>query len=273
MNNLVTRTLYGIIFATVVVCSILISSKLFALLMLMVTIIGTSEMNRLFVNKQTNGFSNFPLFVSSLACFGIIAMPAMGIIEDVFLFLLIIPLFVPFVHSLFSARRNFTEIVPFHYASIFFVAVPSALSLYFYDKEFLGEIAGPFLLLSVIVMIWVNDIFAYLIGSKFGRNRLFERISPKKSWEGSMGGLVFTLVAAALYAKLSDNLSIGRALPIAAIVVIFGSLGDLTESMLKRQAGVKDSGRLIPGHGGILDRFDATFFAVPFVFVYLIITR
>lgn len=273
MNNLITRTLYGIIFAIVVVGSILSSSILFAFLMLIVTIIGTSEMNRLIANKQTTAFKCIPAFFSSLVSYCVIVMHALGYIEAEFLFLLVFPLFFPFVHSLFSTRHNFAEIAPIHYASVFFVAIPSALTLYFYNTEFIGDTAGPLLLLSVIVMIWVNDIFAYLIGSKFGRHRLYERISPKKSWEGSIGGLLFTLGGAALYANLSGNLSVHQALSMAAIVVVFGSLGDLTESMLKRQAGVKDSGSLIPGHGGILDRFDATFFAVPFVFVYLIIVQ
>jgi phosphatidate cytidylyltransferase len=125
----------------------------------------------------------------------------------------------------------------------------------------------------VIVTVWVNDTFAYLTGSLIGKHRLYERISPKKSWEGSIGGLFFSLLIAALFAHYSNYISVDRALIIAILVVVFGSLGDLIESMLKRQAGVKDSGNLIPGHGGILDRFDATFFAVPFVFVYLIMTR
>ncbi|NOU46237.1 MAG: phosphatidate cytidylyltransferase [Bacteroidales bacterium] len=273
MNNLITRTLYGIIFAIVVVGSIFISPILFAFLMLVVTIIGTSEMNRLFGYNQTTVFKYIPAFFSSLVSYCVIVLHAMGYIDAEFLFLLIFPLFFPFVHSLFSTKHNFTEIAAIHYASVFFVAVPSALTLYFYNTEFIGETAGPLLLLSVIGMIWVNDIFAYLIGSKLGRHRLYERISPKKSWEGSIGGLLFTLGGAALYANLSGNLSVNQALSMAAIVVVFGSLGDLTESMLKRQAGVKDSGNLIPGHGGILDRFDATFFAVPFVFVYLIIVQ
>ncbi len=137
----------------------------------------------------------------------------------------------------------------------------------------MGEAAGPVLLLVVIVTVWVNDTFAYLTGSLIGKHRLYERISPKKSWEGSIGGLFFCLFIAAMFAHYSNYISVDRALIIAILVVVFGSLGDLIESMLKRQAGVKDSGNLIPGHGGILDRFDATFFAVPFVFVYLIMTR
>lgn len=105
-----------------------------------------------------------------------------------------------------------------------------------------------------------------------GRHKLFPRISPKKTIEGSVGGLLFTVAAAYfvnryLLQLLPDIVMIGM----AVVIVVFGSLGDLCESMLKREAGVKDSGSLIPGHGGILDRFDATFMAVPFLFVYLMI--
>ena len=178
-----------------------------------------------------------------------------------------------FLHSLFSTKNTFTGIATAQYAALILVALPSALSLYFYNPGIIGEQAGPVLLLSVIVMIWVNDTFAYLVGSLVGKHRLFERISPKKSWEGSVGGFIFTLGIAALYAHYTGLLGLNQSLAMATIVVIFGSLGDLTESMLKRQAGVKDSGNLIPGHGGILDRFDATFFVIPFVFVYLIIAQ
>jgi phosphatidate cytidylyltransferase len=125
----------------------------------------------------------------------------------------------------------------------------------------------------VIGFIWINDTFAYLVGVKFGRNKLFERISPKKSREGSLGGLAFTLLSAYILTHFADWISISDAMFMALIVAITGSLGDLVESMLKRQANVKDSGKVIPGHGGVLDRFDATFFAIPFVFIYLVMTQ
>ena len=179
----------------------------------------------------------------------------------------------PFIHSLFSNKKSFPEISVVHWASIFFVAVPSALLLFLYDYNLAGEMAGSKLVIAVIACIWINDIFAYLFGSQFGKHRLFERISPKKSWEGSIGGLVFTLLAAYLLSYFSNWISLKDAMAIATIVVIFGSLGDLIESMLKRQANVKDSGKILPGHGGVLDRFDATFFAVPFVFIYLILIQ
>jgi phosphatidate cytidylyltransferase len=273
MKNLITRTLYGFIFGVVVVGSILISAYFFALLMFAVTIIGTIEMNRLLTSGKNSSVRLLPSLLVSAATYILITLHALGLIHTFMLFLLVFPIFFPFLHSLFSTKNTYSDLASIHFASMFLVAVPSALTLYFFNNEIVGESAGPLLLLSVIVMIWVNDTFAYLIGSQLGRNRLFERISPKKSWEGSIGGLLFTLGGAALFAHNTSLFSINQALAMASIVVVFGSLGDLIESMLKRQAGVKDSGKLIPGHGGILDRFDATFFAIPFVFVYLIIAQ
>jgi phosphatidate cytidylyltransferase len=128
------------------------------------------------------------------------------------------------------------------------------------------------------LLIWVNDIFAYLTGISIGRHKLFPRISPKKTIEGSIGGAVFTMLFAyflnrfVLNVYFFDNyISDLQVLFLALGVVAFGTLGDLTESMIKRHAGVKDSGNIIPGHGGILDRFDATFMAMPFVFIYLLL--
>ncbi len=239
--------------------------------MLLVTILGTLEMNKLVgVKKKQRPVA---LSIGTVIVFGLIALHATSLIPTKYLILLILPIFFPFLESLFTTKNSFNEIVPAYFGSIFLVAIPSSLTLYFFNSEIIGETAGSYLLLSVIGMIWVNDIFAYLVGSMFGKHRLYERISPKKSWEGSIGGLLFTVFGAFLYANISGLLTINQSIIMATIVVVFGSLGDLIESMLKRQAGVKDSGNIIPGHGGILDRFDATFFAIPFVFVYLIISQ
>ena len=130
---------------------------------------------------------------------------------------------------------------------------------------------SPKMVLVVFVLLWVNDTFAYLTGRLLGKHKLFERISPGKTIEGSIGGLVFTLAAILVYSHFTGWPPMGPAIGLGVIAVVFGTLGDLCESMLKRQAGVKDSGKLIPGHGGILDRFDSVLFAIPFVFVYLLL--
>jgi phosphatidate cytidylyltransferase len=125
------------------------------------------------------------------------------------------------------------------------------------------------LLLCYFAILWINDTFAYLFGRTFGKHRLFERISPKKSWEGSIGGALTSIFAAWLISSLENSLPFMHWLAIAAIIVIAGALGDLIESMLKRSLNCKDSGTLLPGHGGILDRFDAVFISAPLIFVYI----
>ena len=130
---------------------------------------------------------------------------------------------------------------------------------------------NPILPLSIFIFTWINDTGAYCTGMLFGKHRLFERISPKKSWEGSIGGGVFSIIAAIVMAHYFPFMQISIWIGLALTVVIFGTLGDLTESLLKRTIGIKDSGNILPGHGGMLDRFDSTLMAVPAAVVYLYI--
>ncbi|MCB0675374.1 MAG: phosphatidate cytidylyltransferase, partial [Saprospiraceae bacterium] len=123
--------------------------------------------------------------------------------------------------------------------------------------------------LGLLLLTWISDTAAYLVGSRFGRRLLFPRISPKKTWEGTVGGGLLTIGLSLLFAELLGELSSGQWAVLALLVVIFGSLGDLVESMLKRSRGVKDSGTLLPGHGGVLDRFDAFIFLLPWAAAYL----
>lgn len=123
--------------------------------------------------------------------------------------------------------------------------------------------------LILFIMIWLNDTGAYCVGSTLGRHRLCERLSPKKSWEGFWGGLVFAMGAGAVYALLCDPERLTVWLGAGAVVGVAATVGDLFESLIKRTAGVKDSGKLIPGHGGILDRIDSLLFAAPTLMLYL----
>jgi phosphatidate cytidylyltransferase len=124
-------------------------------------------------------------------------------------------------------------------------------------------------ILGVFILIWTNDTFAFLVGKNIGKHKLLERISPNKTIEGFIGGMVFTFIMSFVLANYFTTLSLIQWIVIAAIVSIFGVLGDLIESMFKRQANVKDSSNFIPGHGGFLDRFDSVIFAAPFIFIYL----
>ena len=129
-------------------------------------------------------------------------------------------------------------------------------------------------MLAIIFLVWANDVGAYLAGSLFGRHRLFERISPKKSWEGFAGGVLCAVAVGWLYGLYAGPGDTAHGLlwsGAGLVVAVAGVLGDLVESMLKRSAGLKDSGNSIPGHGGFLDRFDALILAVPFVYAYFAI--
>ncbi|MEQ9262531.1 MAG: phosphatidate cytidylyltransferase [Owenweeksia sp.] len=127
----------------------------------------------------------------------------------------------------------------------------------------------PWLLAAVFILIWTSDTFAYLIGRSFGKHKLLERISPNKTWEGFLGGVVFTLIAAYILSSYINILSLLEWLGLAVLVIVFGTVGDLFESAIKRGFNMKDSGRFLPGHGGILDRIDSLLFAIPVTYFYL----
>ncbi len=132
-----------------------------------------------------------------------------------------------------------------------------------------GNSFAKFLIFGIFILMWVNDSFAYLVGKSFGKTKLFERISPKKTIEGFIGGFAFSLVAAYFLYKYTDVLPLIHWLILATVTVILGSIGDLIESKFKRKAGVKDSGAILPGHGGLLDRLDSLVFAAPFIYLTL----
>jgi phosphatidate cytidylyltransferase len=125
--------------------------------------------------------------------------------------------------------------------------------------------------LGIILLIWVSDVGAYLVGSFIGKNKLYERISPGKTWEGSIGATIITIGCSFVIAMWFPELALKHWIIISIIVCVFGTIGDLVESMFKRQADVKDSGSIMPGHGGILDRFDSLLFVSPFIYAYLIL--
>lgn len=128
-----------------------------------------------------------------------------------------------------------------------------------------------YLVASVFALIWINDTFAFIVGKSIGKHKLLERISPKKTIEGFLGGLVFACIASFFIYEFTGLLNLGLWITVAVTTSVFGTLGDLIQSQLKRQAGVKDSGQLMPGHGGIYDRLDSIIFASPFIYLFLII--
>jgi phosphatidate cytidylyltransferase len=140
----------------------------------------------------------------------------------------------------------------------------------------LGFIQGsfnPYIPLGFLIILWSNDTGAYLAGKSFGKHKLFERISPNKTWEGFVGGLILALFVGFNLAQYFGGLERWQWAVMAVIIAVFGTLGDLVESMLKRTLGVKDSGNILPGHGGLMDRFDGLLLAAPLVFLFLLVCQ
>lgn len=269
MHEFLVRTLSGAVLVALVIGSILLSPLAYVALLLFVVAVGTFEMGRLQGLNQRNNLC----FVEcvSLASFVVSSLVAVGLMPVKFLALNIVFWVLPFLLALYSKQRMFPQIAAFAYGSLAFLSLPCSLMIFMYDDLLFGTKAGPALVLIVYALMWANDTFAYITGNLMGKHKLFERISPGKTIEGSMGGLLLTLVGFLIYNHYAQFVSMPVAIGLVLIAVVFGTLGDLCESMLKRQAGVKDSGKLIPGHGGILDRFDSIMFSVPFVFVYLLL--
>lgn len=260
MKELLVRTLSGAVLVAVIVACIFISSWACWGLALFIVNIGTFELSRLMHVK-----SWWQLVFGVLVAVGAFVVASLGMLinRPVSNVMLLLPL-LPFLLALFSTTDDFKTIAAYNFGSVVLLSLPCFFMVW------MREIYSPKMLLLVFVLLWANDTFAYLTGRLLGKHKLFERISPGKTIEGSIGGLIFTLVGVIVFSHYADWLPLKTAVGMGLVAVVFGTLGDLCESMLKRQAGVKDSGKLIPGHGGILDRFDSVLFAMPFVFVFLL---
>ncbi len=166
---------------------------------------------------------------------------------------------------LFEKKDRFLDTKTKYIFLIGYLIIPSIIiaKIPFVNNQYVPEI-----IISIMVIIWTNDTFAYLVGISMGKNKLFERISPKKTIEGFVGGVIFAVVAGILLAQFYLHQDTLKWVIIAMIISAFGTLGDLVESKFKRIAGVKDSGNIMPGHGGFLDRLDSIIFVAPFVYLF-----
>lgn len=278
MGEFWKRLLFGAIFVVIVLGSIIIGRFTAALMLLLVVMLASMEIATLFPHDQKKSLKGIVGFCSVMLYVFLAFFSANSDSIEGRVFIASIFFNIPLLIALFSKEHDYVSVIGASWLSMIFVAMPCGIMTMFYSEDIIGADNGWVLLVFAFILIWVNDIFAYLTGSAIGRHKLCPRISPKKTIEGSVGGAVFTVLFAyfinrfLLNVFFFDNLFSDISVLVLALgIVIFGTLGDLSESMIKRHAGVKDSGNLIPGHGGVLDRFDATFMAMPFVFVYLIL--
>ena len=273
-NNFLQRALTGVIFVAVLVGCILGGPISFTVLFAVVSALTINEFGNI-VNRTGEVQMNKPICILAgvflFLCFGYNGVvPGSGEVFIPYLFLVMYLL----ISELYKKRKNPINNWAYAMISQMYIALSFAmlnvLAYHTGGPESISQY-NPILPLSIFIFNWVNDTGAYCTGMLFGKHRLFERISPKKSWEGSVGGAVFSIIAAMVMAHFFPFMTPGEWIGLGLVTVVFGTWGDLTESLMKRTLGIKDSGNILPGHGGMLDRFDSTLMAVPAAVVYLYI--
>ncbi|MCT4582554.1 MAG: phosphatidate cytidylyltransferase [Flavobacteriales bacterium] len=274
MNDLTKRIITGILFVVVLLLAITTNKYTLAGLFYIVSMAGLYEFYMLMEQVSFKPKKSAAMIVGSII-YGIIVMYSFGEFNFAYL-LFIFPLLVTLVAlELFRKSKDPVTNIAFSVMGILYVVIPLAILNFFaYDPTYYNEMDintnnySSLLLVGFFVIQWANDSGAYLFGSLLGKYKLFERISPNKTWEGFYGGAILAVITGIIFGQFFDGKTIHWII-VALIIVIFGTLGDLTESQIKRSCGVKDSGNLLPGHGGILDRFDGVLFSAPFVLAYL----
>ena len=270
MKEFFKRSISGILFAAILIFAAQNQLTFFGLILIF-GLISLLEFNKLI--EQKNPIS-YLIFIFLFFVFGFLSLNSKTLpaINEVSQIIHVVSIFV----LLFLTRDLFTS-----------KSLPKLLTNRYINTTFYISCGFIFLILislntgvfnsetiiCMFILIWLNDSFAYIIGSNFGRQKLFESVSPKKTVEGFLGGVFFSAIGSYFIFKFTNNLEFSNWLIISVIISVFGTIGDLIESKYKRQANVKDSGNLIPGHGGLLDRLDSAIFVAPFIYLFLKILK
>jgi len=264
MREVIVRTISGVLYIIIVIFSMFTSREWFMSLFLLLGIITLFEFLKLirlisyFAYVLLVGF----LYFLSYKVFDPNAVTLLLILAGFVNLFLFKDLLLVNKIPMFEKKKYIAVIFYFISGFVFLTLIPM------HKGEF-----TPSILFGIFILIWANDTFAYIIGKSFGKRKLFERISPRKTIEGFIGGLAGSILSAIIIFKYIGHFSLTIWICIGLIVTIFGTIGDLIQSKFKRQAGVKDSGILMPGHGGLYDRLDSLIYSSPFIFAFIEIVR
>lgn len=264
VNNLLQRSVTGLVFASLVIGSILWNPYLQTLVFSVFMVLGLMEYYRLFKGrKDIQVSSEIGIFIG-LFIFTLLVGISLKILPVISITFIVPLLFTLILVELWKKHEHPISNIALMVFGVLYVVIPFYLTidLNLRNTFYLPTVVGMFLL------IWANDTFAYVCGRIFGKHKLFERISPNKTWEGTIGGIFFTLLLGFIIGKYINE---GNTFfwVISAIIIAPGSIfGDLLESLFKRSLNIKDTGTILPGHGGILDRFDAALFSIPFFYCW-----
>lgn len=272
MSNMVTRALTGSLIVATILGGIYYDRSSFVGLFFVITTFGLWEFYTL---AEKGGMAPQKLLgtIAGAAFFVISSMYILRMIPLVYLLVIMPLMFLILIAELYRKSESPLVNISITLSGIFYLSIPMVLLSYLsyppayglrYNYDY-----NPNILIGFFLILWTNDTFAYLVGKTLGKRKLFESVSPKKTWEGSFGGAVFSIVLAYFLVRFFPELRKRDWLVVAGIIVLFANLGDLIQSKFKRSVYVKDSGNLLPGHGGILDRFDGVYLAAPFVYTYI----
>lgn len=268
--NFLIRTITAVVYAFILLFCMQKGGAWFIGLFGLCTILATFEFTGLAnAYKKADVSRLFSTALATAAYFWIALIPLQRGLT-VSLTLLLAFFLMTFIRELYLQKESPIRTIAFTLFPAVYIALPYSLlsALSFYGGKY--NCAIP---IAIFIMLWCNDAGAYCTGCTIGRHKLFERISPKKTWEGSIGGAVLTVIGTVVLTRCLPDiygfLSLWIWIGMALVVVVFGTWGDLFESMMKREMGIKDSGKILPGHGGMLDRFDSALMAIPAATVYL----
>ena len=277
MKNFIIRTITGIIFVAAIV-SCFLRPEAMVLLFSIITGMTVWEFTGLVNEREAVNVNRFISTVAGVYFFYAMTYYCSDMYAGFAKSVVFIPYLVTIVYllvaELYLKQKDPIQDWAYTMLSQMYIALPfSLINVLAFNATNEGYVAFNTLLpLSIFIFLWVNDSGAYCVGSLLGRHKLFPRISPGKSWEGSIGGAVFVLAAAyaiSYFLDTKEMLAMPVWLGLGLVVVIFGTWGDLVESLFKRTLGIKDSGNILPGHGGMLDRFDSSLLAIPAAVIYL----
>jgi cytidylyltransferase family len=277
LTNMTVRAFTGVLFVTIMV-TCFFQPVAMVFLFALITCLSLWEYSGLVNNIEDVTINRFISTVAGVYLFLAISAVNSGFVQTNAVFMpYLLTIIYLFVSELYTKNKNAVHDLSYTMLGQMYVALPlSMINVLAFRTATDGNIHFYYLLpLSVFIFLWTNDTGAYCVGSLFGKHKLFPRISPAKSWEGSIGGGVLVLVAAFLVSLLDQNhgnlsgLNTLQWLGLGLVVTVFGTWGDLVESLIKRTLGIKDSGTILPGHGGMLDRFDSSLLAIPASAVYI----
>ncbi|MEO6167229.1 MAG: phosphatidate cytidylyltransferase [Chitinophagales bacterium] len=281
MNDLAKRSLTGGVFAAVILGGLIIHEYGFLILMLVIHTGCLWEYYRLIVSQQEYSqqqqrVARLYSMISGTIIFYLLATGFRFLpFVNEYIYFFIVPLLLGYlVLELFLKSKAPLRNAGLNATGTLYISFPLSMAVFFpYAHE-----NGPWfpdrcgLILGIVLLVWANDTMAYLSGSLFGKHKLYPSVSPGKSWEGFIGGFIFAMLTGWVLSNFFHQFGAAGWMAVGAIVSVTGTIGDLVESMIKRNVGVKDSGSFMPGHGGFLDRFDAFIFCIPFVFVFYMIS-